>query len=442
MNIQHEIIHLSQLVLGWPLMIYVTGASIICTIALKGIQLRYFISAIKKILFPIKNTKAADNAHSDMTPIQAFINTLSSNLGNGSIAGVATALYAGGPGAAFWLVIFGFLLMAVRFVEVYASILFSSKKSTVLGGPVQYLTLVPGGNFLAFTYVILCFFFGLTGGNASQANSICLSITTTVPVAPWVVAVILFLFVLYVMGGGASRIVKVSEAIVPIKVGLFCVVMLVLLGYHFYQIPTALALIFRSAFNSVALTGGLAGFSVMQAIRYGMARSIFATESGLGTAAVLFGATQNADPFESGLMGMMSTFVSTLFCFIVMLCIVVSGVWQSGLTSTALTIAALETVFGSLAGWIVTFLSLSFGLGVIVAYAYIVRVSWLFLTGGQYALFGAFLYAFSTFLGALVPVNVVWALVDLVMAGMLLVNLFGLIYLLPRIVHHIKTNSK
>lgn len=441
MDIESTIIYASQLALGWPLMIYITVASIICSIALKGIHIRYFFYALKLIIFPSPSKKS--DHQEGLTPVQAFINTLSSNLGNGSIAGVATALYSGGPGAALWLVIFGFILMAVRFVEVYASTLFADKNSPyVLGGPVHYLKLVPGGSWLASLYVCLCLLFGLTGGNASQANSIRLSITTTFDVSHMIIAIALSLFVLYVVCGGAQRIIRVSDALVPVKVGIFCVSMIIMLSYHWAALPAAFSLIVNSAFCPGALYGGLFGFSIMQAIQYGMARSIFATESGLGTAAVLFGATHNSDPFNNGLLGMMSTFVSTLFCFIVMLGIIASGVWNSGLTSTALTIAALETVFGNCSGWIVSFLSLSFGLGVIIAYAYIVRVSWLYLTDGKYVHLGSFLYCLSTFVGALLAVDVVWALVDLVMAGMLLINLYGIIYLLPRMVRHINTLKK
>jgi len=423
---------ISNWVLGWPLMIYVAGASIIFTIAFKGIQFRYFITAWKTILFPPRHTEKASG---DMTPAQAFINTLSSNLGNGSIAGMATAIYAGGPGSAFWVVIFGILLMAVRFAEVYTSTLYGTSVTnrSTLGGPMLYLKYVIGGDVLAYCYAFFCFLFGLITGNAMQANSIRLSIETTWGVPPLVSAVLLLLFVLYVVCGGASRIIKASDKIVPVKVGVFFITSLIVLIFHYATLWPALKLIVTSAFKPLAVAGGVIGFTVQQAISYGLFRSIVATESGLGTAAILFGFTGSDKPMDSGLMGMISTFVSTGVCFIVALCIVASGVWDSGLNSTALTIAAFDTVFGAFGGWIVSFLSISFGIGVLVTYAYIVRAAWLFLTNGRFEFLFIFFYSFFCFAGALMTVEIVWDIINIVNGGLLLINLFGLLYLLPRI---------
>lgn len=431
MDISHTIVTIAQVALGWPLMIYVASASIICTLFFKGIQFRLFTKACSIIFKPHKTATLKKG----LTPLQAFVNTLSSNLGNGSIAGMATALYYGGPGATIWLIIFGLILMAVRFAEVYASTGLNTthSKNELLGGPVTYLQLVPGGIYLSPLYAYFCLLFSLGGGNAIQANSIQISLAATWGTSALSVASILLLFVTYVVCGGAARIIKVSDALVPIKVGLFFITAFIVLGYHIQAIPHALWLMFSGAFSTSAFFGGALGASITQAIKYGMARSIFGSESGLGTAAVLFGSTEKSNALESSLMGMMSTFVSTLVCFLVALCITASGAWSSGLNSTALTVAAFQTVFGFVGGWIVSFLALTFGLGVIITYAYIVRVTWLYITGGRYQFLGMLLYCLSTFFGALMAVEVVWALVDLVMVGMLVINLYGLTWLLPQI---------
>ena len=415
--------------LGWPLMLYVVIISLICTIAFRGVQFRYFITAWKVTLFPKRIKKRGD-----MTPAQAFINTLSASLGNGSIAGIATAIYSGGPGAAFWVVVFGFLLMSVRFAEVYISTLYGARASTsvTLGGPMLYLRHVVGGRFLAYLYAVFCLLFGLTMGNGMQANSIQLSIETTWGVNPYITASVIFAFVLYILFGGAERIIKASGRIVPIKVGVFLISSFIVLIYHYQGLWQALTLITKSAFQPVAIAGGAIGFTVTQAIRYGMARSVFATESGLGTAAILFGFTGSDDPMDSGLMGMVSTFVSTCVCFIVALCIVVSGVWNTGLNSTALTIAAFNTVFGNFGGWIVSFLSISFGIGVLVTYAYISRAAWLFLTNGRFPFVFTILYSVFAFACALLNVETLWSIGDVFNAGLLVINLFGILFLLPR----------
>jgi len=430
MNIELLVKQISEIMVGWPLMIYVIIISIIYTIALYGIQFRYFFSSWKATLSP----SGGDQQAGDMSPFQAFINTINSNLGNGSIAGMGTAIYAGGPGAALWVIIFGFILMAIRFAEVYISALYGMNKKTAgsLGGPMLYLQDVPGKTFLPYLYAFFCLTFGLLGGNAMQANSITLSLLTTWGIPSFVSGIILFLFVLYILLGGAERIIKISLAIVPIKVIVFVVSTLAILLYHYHAIPNALYLIIVSGVGLKAFGGGVLGFSLQQTISAGMTRSIFATESGLGSAAILFGSTGSKDPIQSGLMGMLSTFLSTCTGFLVALCIIVSGVWNSGFNSTALTIAAFNTVFGSLGGWIVSFLSVSFGFGVLVSYAYIAHMVWLFLTNNRFHSGFIAVYSLFTLGGAMASVGLVWDLINIAVALTLIINLYGVLILLPK----------
>lgn len=433
MSLQLFLKDLSQMLIGWPLFIAVIAIAVACTVAFKFIQVRYFMYAWKQIFSPAPAAMQDTTKSADMTPIQAFINTLSSNLGNGSIAGVATAIYTGGPGSAVWLVIFGLLLMAVRFAEAFLSMHYAAlaSKDTKLGGPMLYLREVAGGKALSWIYGLLCLFFGFLGGNSIQTNSIADSLSTTFGIAPIVTAVIVTLFILYVVFGGAARIVAASDKIVPVKVIVFFGTTFIVLAYHIKSIVPALVLMSKSAFAPEAVAGGLVGFTVSQAIRYGMMRSIFATESGLGTAAVLFGSTGSKNPMKDAIVGMLSTFISMLVCFIVALCIVASGVWNSGFTGAALTIEAFRTVFGSLGGYAVTFLSVTFGVGVLVTYAYIARECWFFVTGGRWGIAFSVLYCLFAFGGALIDVTLLWDISDVPMAVMLMINLFGIVYLLP-----------
>lgn len=418
--------------LGWPLMVYVIGISIISTVVLAFIQFRYFLYAWKLVLFP-PSQKAGVKA--DMTPFQAFINTLSTNLGNGSIAGMATAVYSGGPGAAVWVMIIGILLMSVRFAEVFLSVYFGAKnqsKKEGIGGPMLYLQSVVGGSILAPIYAFLCLIFmGL--GSAIQSNSIRFSLETTWNISMYVTAFALLIFMLYVVYGGAPRIVKVSDRIVPFKVAVFFISTTYVLIYHYANIVPALQLMFNMAFTTQAFVGGIIGFSVLQAMRFGILRSILATESGLGTAAILFSSTGSKEPVKDGIISMLSTFISTLVCFIVALCIVASGVWNSGLTSTPLTIASFSTAFGWFGGWVVSFLSISFGMGVLVSYAYITRQAWLSVTNGKLLQLFPLVFCAVVFAGALVSVEFVFGFVDIINGLMLLINLFGILYLLPLI---------
>lgn len=442
MNISFVIQRMGELVLGWPLMIFVIAVSIACTIAFRFIQVRYFVSAWRIALTPGEAT-----GKGDLTPLQAFINTLSISLGNGAIAGTAASVAVGGPGAAFWIIALSTVLMAVRFAEVYLSTMYSaeelqaaSKGEAGLGGPMLYLRKVIGGKYLAWAYAFFTLIFGFIAASGFQANSISLSFYKTWGIAPWISAVVLFAIVSYIVFGGAPRILKVSDRLVPIKVIVFVFAAGAVLIYHAGSLLPAISLMIGSALTPSAMLGGVLGFSIQQALRAGMNSAIFATESGLGTAAIFFGFTGSKNPFNDAVLGMLGTFLSALVCFIVGLCIVASGVWSSGATSTALTIEAFNTVFGTYGGWIVTFLSTSFGLGVMIAYAYLTRMVWMYIFKGKFGYVFALSYALSASLCALMTgdAKMVWDLSGIVMAGMFTINLFGIAYLLPEIARRIR----
>lgn len=425
---------------GWPLIFYVVGISLVCTLALGFIQLRYFAYAWKLVLFP---PKQKSNAKADMTPFQAFINTLSTNLGNGSLAGMATAVHQGGPGAAIWVMVIGFLLMAVRFCEVFLSVSFGAQahKQEGLGGPMLYLRSVFAGRYLSYIYAFLCLIF-MALGSAIQSNSIGISLATTWEIPVLSTAIGLLLFIMYVVFGGAARIVKVSDRIVPLKVAVFFISAFIVLFFHRASLLTAIHTMFSLAFTWKAMIGGALGFSIQQAMRYGILRSILATESGLGTAAILFSSTGSSEPVKDGIISMLSTFLSTFVCFIVALCIVVSGADYASLTSTELTISSFSTVFGVYGGWVVSFLSVSFGMGVLVSYSYITREVWLNLLRGRFLFFFPIAFSAVVFAGALVTVDFVFGFADIIMAVMLFINLFGIMYLLPRIQSAVKTFAR
>ena len=424
---------LSHYLLDWAPLLFALGASIVCTIALKGIQFRYFFTAWREAF--ASDSKQQSSTKADMTTFQAFLNMLSSNLGNGSLVGAATALFAGGPGAVFWILALSLLFMVLRFAEVYLSIKASqeSHKSSTLAGPMLYLRKVPGGEKLSYIYGAVCLFYSFIIGNALQANTMSLSLQTTWNIPSMGVAIALFLFIMLIVLGGAQRISKASEAIVPLKVIVFVFATVTVLVYHYQSIGGALLLIVTSAFTSKAVFGGTIGYSVMQAMRYGMTRSLMGTEAGLGTTAILFGNTGSTSPVKDGIISMLGTFITASVSFIMGLCIVASGVWNSGATSAALVIQSFATVFGAYAGWVVSFLSLSFGLGVLVAFSYITRELWLFLTGGRWEIVGTILYSLVAFAGALINATVVFEAGDMVIGILLMINVFGIMWLLPSI---------
>ena len=415
---------------GWPLIGFIVASGIIMSIACDWIQFRYFGAAWRYVLHP------EASGGEKISPLQAFLNTLSASIGNGSLTGMATAIYSGGPGAAFWVFILGFFTMPIRFAEVYAgtSTAFRESDGTLRGGPMAYIQLVPGGKVLVYLYVAFCLLLTFVGGNAMQCQAVTKGLTTMLPINIYVVAAILFAFIVYVMLGGAERVLRVSDMVVPVKVGLFFVSMVIALLFHYDSLIPALKLMVQFALTPEAVGGGIIGYTVQGALRFSMARSLNATEAGIGTAGILYGGTGTKDQMRSGIMAMATSFISNhLVCFTIMWLIIASGAWQSGLNGTALTIHAYESVFGVLGGWVVTVLSALFGLGVLIAYAYIGRECWSFLTGGRYFGLYSALYCSMALVGSLAEISLVWNSIDIAVAGLVIVNMYALLMLLPRI---------
>lgn len=410
--------------LGWPLIIFVATTSLFCTMIYGFIQFRYFFASWKMVLFPSEVAVGTNKA--ELSPLQAFINSLGMSLGNGAIAGVAASICIGGPGSIFWLVITGILLMAVRFAEVYLSVYYADIHAHI-GGPMLYLKRLAAGRQLALLYAVFALIYANIVGNAIQTNAISISLQTITSVNPVIVASLLFFFVLYVMLGGAKRILAISDKLVPFKVGLFFMSSFMVIAYHWQSFFSAIELICRAAFSSQAVVGGVAGFAVQHAMRAGMFRVVMATEAGLGTSGILFGSTESKRPMEDAIMSMLTVFIGTIVCFLVGLSIVISGVWNCGLTSTALTIASYETVFGFWGGIVVTVLSVSFGMGLIVSYGFIARELWLYFTSGRYEVIGILFYCIFSAIGALCNAHILWVFGDLINAGMIVLNIVGIL---------------
>jgi len=429
--VQEKFMYLSSIIWSWPLLIGFIVMGIFITVYLYGIQIRYFVHAWKILLTGAKSDSSSKAG--TITPFQAFINALGNSIGNGSIAGVATAVAAGGPGAAFWMVIAGILLMSIRYAEVYLGLTVKQTRSdSSLGGPMAYLARLPfGKSVLPYVYGVGCLVFGLLGGNAMQCNSMALGIQKTFNIDIFVIAIIFTIFLVYILVGGAERVLKVSDRLVPFKVGTFLLSAVIVFIYYIKNFIPALQIIFEAAFTPAAVSGSLLGIGLRDAMRKGFTRAINASEAGTGTAAVLYGAAGSKHPVRDSILSMLSVFIGVdIICFLIALLIVMSGAWTSGFTSTPLMIAAYQGVFGKFAAYIVTFCSVSFGIGLLVTYAFIGRQCWMYVTGNRYSTGYIIVYCATAFIGSVASVDIVWASLEIINALMLILNMVGVIYLL------------
>ena len=315
-----------------------------------------------------------------LSPLQALATALASTMGTGSIAGVATALTLGGPGAVFWMWISALLAMMTGCGEKLLAVKYQrpAPGGGLQGGPMFYLRDGVGSPLLAGWFALACLPATLAGGNLVQSSSIALSLEAAFGLERVWVGVVTTLLAGLVMVGGIGRIAKVSSALVPAMALLYLGSGSLVLAGNWRAIPEAVELIFTCALSPSAALGGGAGWTVASALRYGVARGVFTNEAGLGTSAMAHGAAQVDHPARQGMWGIFEVFLSTLVvCTVTALTILVSGAWEpanpSMLTGAPLTAAAFGSVLGRAGGGVVALSLLLFAFSSILVPALSLR---------------------------------------------------------------------
>jgi AGCS family alanine or glycine:cation symporter len=406
------------------------GTGLYLTIRMGLIQVRGFTHAAALV------TGKYDHKDDDgeVTHFQALATALSATIGTGNIAGVATAITLGGPGALFWMWLTAFFGMATKFTECTLAVKFReiSPDGTVAGGPMY--TLLHGlqmkrtaALFAVFTLVAS---FGI--GNMVQANSVVDGLGYVFPLVDeysWVVGCILALLVGLVILGGLKRIAQVASTIVPFMAVAYIVTALIILFIHASAIPAAFLMIFDMALNPWSVGGAAVG----EAIRWGVARGLFSNEAGLGSAPMAHAAARTNEPVREGLVAMLGPFVDTIvICSMTGLVIIATGTWQEGneaLTGAALTAHAFNGTLGNI-GELVVGVSLAlFAYSTILAWSYYGDRSAYYLFGERAVLPYRILYTLLVIVGAAVPLQLVWNIADITNILMALPNLLGLILL-------------
>ena len=374
-----------------------------------------------------------------LSSLQALATALASTMGTGSIAGVATALTLGGPGAVFWMWISALLAMMTGCGEKLLAVKYQrpAPGGGLQGGPMFYLRDGVCSSLLAGWFALACLPATLAGGNLVQSSSIALSLEAAFGLERVWAGVVTTLLAGLVMVGGIGRIAKVSSALVPAMALLYLGSGALVLAGNWRAIPEAVELIFTCALSPSAALGGGAGWTVASALRYGVARGVFTNEAGLGTSAMAHGAAQVDHPARQGMWGVFEVFLSTLVvCTVTALTILVSGAWEpanpSMLTGAPLTAAAFGSVLGRAGEGVVALSLLLFAFSSILGWSYYGQQCLRYLSGGD-RLLPAYRTVFlaCTLAGALWEPGAIWLLVDLSNALMALPNLAALLMLAP-----------
>lgn len=413
------------------------GTGVYLTIRLRFLPLRNLFYAFS-LLWKSRESKE----EGDIPPFGALMTAMAATVGTGNIAGVAAALFIGGPGAIFWMWITALVGMATKYSEAVLAVNYREvdEDSRHVGGPMYYIKNGMGEKWkpLAFAFALFGTIAAFGIGNMVQANAVAGAMTEAFDINDQTTGIVLMILVGLVLFGGVQRIAKTATALVPLMAVLYTLVALYILAINIDELPNALSTIVSSAFTGSAALGGFAGASIILAIQFGVARGVFSNEAGLGTAPIAHAAAKTKDPVRQGHIAMLGTFIDTIIlCTMTALVIMVTGVWNSGETGSPLTALAFSTGLGSDFGAVVVALGLAvFAFTTLIGWSYYGERCAEYIAGTKVITPYRVLWVIAIFAGAALSAhfNTVLILADVLNALMAIPNLIALLVLSPVIV--------
>ncbi len=414
---------------GLPLIVLLLGTGVYLTIRLKGIQ---FTKLLHSLYLAFIKRKEKGDAEGDISHFEALMTALSATVGTGNIAGVATAIIAGGPGALFWMWITGLFGMATKYSEAVLAVHYrvTDEYGQMAGGPMYYLKNGLKSPFLAFLFALFTSIAAFGIGNMVQSNSVADAVKSSFGVPVYITGIILAVATAIVILGGIKSIGKVTSFLVPFMIVVYMGAAIVVIILEFDKIPYVFRLIIDSAFSGHAAVGGFAGATVRQALRFGVARGIFSNESGLGSSPIAAAAAKTKHPVTQALVSMTQTFIDTIVvCSMTGFVILVTGSWKlEGVNGASLTSVAFSNALGRHAGSFIVALGL-------ILFAYSTILGWSYY--GEKAieyLFGAkaikpyrVVFVILVLVGSILKIDVVWTLADIFNGLMAVPNLIALL---------------
>nr|WP_321443627.1 sodium:alanine symporter family protein [uncultured Cohaesibacter sp.] len=371
-----------------------------------------------------------------ISPFNALMTSLSATIGTGNIAGVATAVFLGGPGALFWMWMTALIGMATKYAEAVCAVKYreTDELGNFVGGPMYYIKNGLGKNWrwLGFAFALFGAFAAFGIGNGVQANGVAQVLEANFGINTSVTGVVLMLLTAMVILGGITRIGAVAGKLVPFMAVAYILAGLLVLLINIGNIGAALGLVFSHAFTPSAAEGGFAGAAVWAAIRFGVARGVFSNEAGLGSAPIAHAAAATKGPVNQGLVAMLGTFIDTIIvCSITGLAIIASGAWTSGESGAALTSLAFETSLPGIGGSLIA-LSLSiFAFTTILGWSFYGEKCVGFLMGHRILIVYRIAWIVMIYFGATADLGFIWLLADTLNAMMAIPNLIALALLSP-----------
>ena len=415
------------------LLFLLVGTGVFFTIRLRGVQLRRFGEGVHRVFgnFTLRGKKADDQG---MSSFQALATAIAAQVGTGNITGCATALVSGGPGALFWVWVSAFFGMATIYAEaVLAQRYRTTVNGKVTGGPAYYIRAAFKGTFgkvLAGVFSVLIILALGFMGNMVQSNSIGDAFHNAFGMSHLAVGIVVAVIAAFIFLGGVQRIAAVTEKIVPIMAAFYIVGCVVILVMNYKTLPNAFTQIFVLAFNPQAMAGGVAGVTVQQAMRFGVARGLFSNEAGMGSTPHAHALAKVNHPREQGAVAILGVFIDT---FVVLtltgLVLITSGLIPEGLTGTALTQAAFSQAFGGFGPVFIAICMFFFAFSTIIGWYFFGQSNFKALFGEKNLPVYSVIVVVFILVGSTLKVDLVWAMADFFNGLMAVPNLLALLAL-------------
>lgn len=429
---------------GPVMLVLLVGTGIFLTIRTGFLSWRNLGYAIKRTLS--KEARKKGNGEGDISPFSALTTALAATIGTGNIVGVATAMVAGGPGALVWMWISAAFGLTSKFSECFLSIKYRevNEQGEMTGGPMYVMKKAfknkTFGAVLGWLFALFAVIASFGIGNLTQANSISSSLNQTFSIPTWVTGMVVTVLALVIIVGGIKSISKVSSVVVPLMAIFYIIAGIIVIIGNIQNVPAGVVMIFRMAFSPQSVAGGVAGTmtaSMMNAMRYGVARGVFSNEAGMGSAAITASAASTNTPVGQAYINMTGTFWDTIVvCTITGLCIASSGVLGSVdangeyVTGAALTILAFKSVLGEAGAVLVSIAIALFAFSTILGWEYHGEKAFEYLfKGPKYNMIYRIIFSLIAYVGATTSLQIVWDFSDIANALMAIPNLICLLLL-------------
>ena len=420
---------------GWvwgpAMLVLLVGTGVWLTLMLRGLQFSMLWFALKQAFKPHGKKEDGSDHEGDISHFGALMTALSATIGTGNIAGVATAVVLGGPGAVFWMWITAIFGMATKYGEGVLAVKYRvvNKKGEMSGGPMYYIERGLNMKWMALLFALFGTIASFGIGSSVQSNSVAMSIKSSFNIDPWITGVVLTVLTGIVILGGIKSIAKAASIIVPFMAIFYVLGGLVIIVLHIDMLWPAIDKILTEAFNFSAAAGGMAG----AAIRYGVARGVFSNEAGMGSAPIAAAAAKTDHPVRQGLVSMTGTFLDTIIVCSITGIVLVMGILSNqspaGETGAALTTHTFNNMLPGPGGWIVTFGLIFFAYSTILGWCYYGEKCAAYVFGDGFVPAYRVIYVITVMLGTVASLDLVWSAADTFNGLMAIPNLIALLLL-------------